>query len=106
LDAGSSAGDIAWEWGCTPRSIRYVAKDAGLMLPQARRRLERLAPLSDRDWLRRELVERGRTVSEVAAELSVTTQGVRTAAAAAAVEIRRYDVPSPIRSSTTRGGSR
>lgn len=57
------------------------------MLPQARRRLERLAPLSDPDWLRRELVERARTVSEVAAELSVTTQAVRAAAAAAVVKI-------------------
>jgi hypothetical protein len=87
LDAGRSVSDIAAAWGCTPRTVRNVANAARLSLPQARRRVQRQAPMSDPSWLRRELVDRRRTVSAVAQDVGLPTDAVRAAAIAAGVVI-------------------
>lgn len=82
---GWSVADIAFEWGCSPRSVRYVAAAAGITLPRARLRAQRRAVLEDPDWLRQQLAVR--TVSALAAESAVTAKEVRAIAARHRVEV-------------------
>jgi transposase len=78
LDDGWSVEDVAVWADCSARSVRNVANAAGIELPQARRRADRLAVLDDADALRAE-VATGASVSAIAARLSVGIAEVRAA---------------------------
>lgn len=92
LDDGASVREIAARWGCTARSVRNVAHRAGLVLPQARRRAVRQAPLGDPMWLTHQ-IDAGRSATSMADELGCSATEVRAAVAAAGRRLRVHRTP-------------
>lgn len=84
FDAGLSVAYVAAYVGCTPRTIRNLAHDAGIPLPRRPRLADRL---NDHDWLRRELVTEARPLGEIAHALNTTVRAVVAAATRAGLPL-------------------
>jgi hypothetical protein len=86
FEAGHNAQDVAVEWGCTPQTVRNVARRARLELPKGRRypehidRPSRYEALYRPDWLAHQLAH-GRTLSSIAEEVGCSVGAVRVAIA-------------------------